>query len=152
MDVHGSHGGRRRILAPESDGQSFGAYRLIRLQEQHRQHRPRLRTAESDRAARVERFKRSENPKLHRQWRPYLLRWCETAEGERRRRGGVQRKIGASIGSLDSIRSVRCRRAATALQQLSRTVCTMTSSLIHLLYVGARQADRGRPFRRRTTR
>jgi hypothetical protein len=67
----------RRVLAPQRQREAVGAHRLVRMQEQHREHRARPDAAQRHDTGRVGHLERSEDPEVHRPGRVrYRRRLC----------------------------------------------------------------------------
>ena len=65
VHLHRLDRSRRRVLTPQRHRQAFRAHRLVRVQQQHGQHRARLETSQPHRTAFAAYFKRAEYLKLH---------------------------------------------------------------------------------------
>ena len=91
----------RRVVAPQRDGQALSAHRLVGVQQQHRQQRPRPRAPQGHSAAGLGGdLKWTQDPEMHMPPRPTLLR--------------------QHTGSQASGRALRSARADTAAQRTGR--------------------------------
>ena len=65
VDLHGLDRGRRRLLAPEVVDEPRGRHQLVRVQQQHGEHRPLLRPTQRQLTALAADRERPQDPEFH---------------------------------------------------------------------------------------